>query len=94
MRSIIRFSINGEANGVLRNALAKILTDAGYQKHQNRTATYEHAAISEKRLARVMQEFWKKASDPPQNVAVDHVWTYADNPPKDVPTSFDAETDS
>lgn len=41
MRSITRFSIDGEVNSQLRNLLAGILTTSGYVLNPNVTATYE-----------------------------------------------------
>jgi len=85
MRSIIRFSVDGEANSQLRNRLAKILTDAGYVLNPHVTATYETGDISAANLASTMQRFWADASNPPvPGVKVDHVWMYADNPPDSV----------
>jgi len=82
MRSIIRFSVDGESNSQLRNRLAKILTDAGYVLNPHVTATYEIADISEANLSVTMQAFWREANNPPApGVKVDHVWMYADNPP-------------
>lgn len=82
MRSIIRFSVDGEANSQLRNRLAKILTDAGYALNPHVTATYETGDISAANLASTMQRFWADANNPPApGVKVDHVWMYADNPP-------------
>lgn len=81
MRSIIRFSVDGEKNSDLRNRLAKILTDAGYVLNPNVTATYEHSDIGEKALANAMKAFWEQAASPPNDAAIDHVWMYSDNPP-------------
>lgn len=81
MRSIIRFSVDGESNSALRNKLAKVLTDAGYVLNKHVTATYETANISEADLALTMSEFWATAISAPSGVKVDHVWMYADNPP-------------
>ena len=85
MRSIIRFSVDGEKNSALRNQLAKILTDAGYVLNPHVTATWEAAAISPEAVARTMEAFWNKASQPPPGVSIDHVWMYADNPPDEIP---------
>lgn len=85
MRSIIRFSVDGEKDGRLRNRLAKILTDAGYVLNRHVTATYEASDITAQDLAGTMQTFWNAASNPNTlGVTVDHVWMYADNPPRDV----------
>ena len=81
MRSIIRFSVDGETNSALRNKLAKVLTEAGYSLDPHVTATYEAGNISPVDLAKTVQLFWTTAGDPPDGVAIDHVWMYADNPP-------------
>lgn len=81
MRSIIRFSVDGELNGQLRNKLAKVLTDAGYVLNKHVTATYETASISEADLASTMGQFWAATNSASPGVKVDHVWMYADNPP-------------
>lgn len=87
MRSIIRFSVDGEANGKLRNRLAKILTNAGYVLNTHVTATWE-ADISAASLASTIQAFWAEANNPPApGVKVDHVWMYADNPPTNLRSS-------
>ena len=83
MRSIIRFSVDGENDGKLRNRLAKILTDTGYVLNPHVTATYEAGNISAADLSASMESFWAEASRPPPGVSVDHVWIYADNPPAD-----------
>jgi hypothetical protein len=91
VRSIIRFSVDGEGNGKLRNRLAKILTDAGYVLNRKVTATWE-AEISAVGLASAMQAFWAEANNPPApGVKVDHVWMYADNPPAGLRSSGEVE---
>ena len=81
MRSIIRFSVDGEHDSQLRNRLAKILTDSGYVLNPKVTATYEHPKITSGDLASVMQSFWHQANNPPNQASVDHVWMYSDTPP-------------
>jgi len=81
MRSIIRFSVDGEQDGKLRNRLAKVLTDSGYVLNTHVTATYEHGSITPANLAAVMRDFWQQASNPPNQATVDHVWMYSDNLP-------------
>jgi len=80
MRSIIRFSVNGEKKSKLRNKLNTILINAGYKLNPHVTATYEHGAIDEKELASAIGDFWKAASNPPNDANIDHVWMYSDNP--------------
>jgi hypothetical protein len=81
MRSIIRFSVDGEQNGLLRNRLADVLKQSGYVLNPHVTATWEHANIAPADLAAVMRGFWQEASNPPNAATVDHVWMYSDNPP-------------
>ena len=81
MRAIVRFSVDGESDGQLRNRLTAILKDAGFVFNSRVTATYEHASIKEYELAAMMQQFWYQAMNPPNAAHVDHVWMYADNPP-------------
>jgi hypothetical protein len=65
VRSIVRFSVDGEQDGQLRNRLVKILTDAGFVLNPRVTATYEHANIAPAALAAAMQNFWAQAAAPP-----------------------------
>lgn len=83
MRAILRMSINGEGNSVLRNALRRILENHGFHL-TNATATYENVNISIAQLGSLMQEFWQTAANPEETVGsnpgvhVDHVWFYTD----------------
>ena len=52
MRVIIRFSIDGETNGVVRKALADRLTNVGIKN--TRTGTWEHPDIPAANLALAM----------------------------------------
>ncbi len=81
MRAIVRFSVDGEKDSRLRNALCAILTQAGFVLNPHVTATYEHVSIIEHGLAEVMLDFWQQAMDPPNDAHVDHVWMYSDNGP-------------
>lgn len=87
MRAIVRYSVDGEQDGQLSNRLGAILQLAGFVLNPHVTATYEHNAISEHRLAQTMQSFWQQAVNPPNRAHVDHVWMYCDNPP-DFPIEF------
>lgn len=78
MRTIIRFSINGESNSRLRNRLATILQQHGFHRGGGRTATYEHADIGEAQLAAAMLEFWAQAQNAPNQAHLDHFWMYSD----------------
>jgi hypothetical protein len=60
MRAIIRFSIDREKNGALRNKLLGRLRGAGFALQRN-TATYEHADINAYELSTVLEDFWRTA---------------------------------
>jgi hypothetical protein len=83
MRAIIRISVDGEADGKLRNAMKAILTNYGFVL-TGATATYENQNITLADLAKVMQAFWTLAENPATvpnvNPAahLDHVWIYVD----------------
>jgi len=81
MRAIIRFSIDGEQDGALRNNLANILTAAQFALNPNVTATWEAAGITALDLSRTMRAFWHTAETHQGPGHIDHVWTYCDNPP-------------
>ncbi len=81
MRAIVRFSVDGEADGQLRNRLAGVLTNAGFALNPHVTATWEHPDIPPNDLAQTMADFWNAAHNPPNNAHLDHVWMYSDNPP-------------
>ena len=84
MRTIVRFSINNEDNARLRNHLVGILEDVGFRKVG--TASWEHDSLGIEKLPEVMSDFWAAAADPQgraradEGVAIDHVWTYTDEP--------------
>lgn len=73
MRAIVRFSLNADKRSVLRNQLAAILRGYGFVKHVSKTATYEHADISNSKLKVVMGKFWKQAVKPTNAADIDHV---------------------
>jgi hypothetical protein len=83
MRVIIRFSIDGERNGAVRNALAWQLSNVGMQN--TGTGTWEHQAILPANLALAMSGFWKVAGDVASvygadpGVSIDHIWIYTDD---------------
>ena len=82
MRAIVRFSVDGERNGALRNQLAATLERYGFALNPNVTATWEHDNIGEADLSAAMTDFWQRAHNPPGNARLDHFWMYSDNPPQ------------
>jgi hypothetical protein len=78
MRVIIRFSINGDDNGLLTNNLRNHLDAFGITLRPNNTAIYETENISEPQLAAAMEEFWELIATPQGNRALDHFWMYTD----------------
>lgn len=77
MQAIIRFSIDGEKNGALRNKLKAGLEQAGFV-HAGNTATYRHNNIDPNQLSTALGAFWGAASGHKGNGKVDHFWMYAD----------------
>jgi hypothetical protein len=81
MRTIIRFSVDGERNSALRNKLTLRLENAGFVRQPN-TATYEHHTIDESDLGRLLQDFWQCAylhrTSGRGRGRVDHFWLYSD----------------
>lgn len=77
MRAILRFSIDNENNGHLRNNLANRLEQSGFVRNQN-TATYEHQNITKQQLAAVLGDFWTRAHQHNGPGRVDHFWMYSD----------------
>lgn len=87
MRVILRFSVDNEINGSLRNKLTRRLTKAGFAL-QKRTATYEHRTIDPDDMATVLETFWTTANNHRAIYGkpgrIDHFWLYSDRkrPPK------------
>ena len=77
MRTIIRFSVDGEVNSALRNKLSGRLTRAGFVRLPN-TATYEHANIDEGDLATAIAGFLRAANNHAGAGRLDHFWLYSD----------------
>lgn len=77
MQAIIRFSIDGEKNGALRNKLKGRLEQAGFV-HAGNTATYRHNNIDPAGLSTALSDFWATASGHKGNGKVDHFWMYTD----------------
>lgn len=77
MRVIVRFSVDGESNGALRNKLTGRLQRAGFVRAQN-TATYENANINEGDLATSLAGFWRAANNHQGPGRLDHFWLYSD----------------
>lgn len=59
MRVIIRFSLDRDNGGRLRNKLFAILQQHGFRWNDQVTSTYEHANINAIDLAIAMAEFWE-----------------------------------
>ena len=68
MRSIIRFSIDGEADGQLRNLLAKILKKAGWRQPDSMSLG---APLTQKIQARWSAVTSRTATSPAKLVFVD-----------------------
>lgn len=79
MRTIIRFSVDNEKTGALRNKLNGVLTSNGFVLTR-RTATYEHANITQTTLSNVMSSFWGAAVTHKGTGRLDHFWMYSDTP--------------
>ncbi len=62
MRVILRFSINGETNGAVRNQIAWHLKNVGMRN--TGTGTWEHDAILPVNLALAMKSVWTIVGDP------------------------------
>lgn len=77
MQAIIRFSLDGEKNGALRNKLAGVLQGAGFTRNGN-TATYRHAHIEPAGIQAALNSFWNAAATHKGNGKVDHFWMYTD----------------
>lgn len=77
MRAIIRFSVDNEKNGALRNKLTGVLTGAQFVRFGN-TATYENTNISETELGNAVSTFWTTAAGHTAGGRIDHFWMYCD----------------
>lgn len=77
MRAIIRFSVDNEKNGALRNKLAAKLNSAGFFRGAN-TATYEHVGIDEHGIGNLLEDFWLTAHAHRGHGRIDHFWMYVD----------------
>jgi|GEM_PF-5262218 hypothetical protein len=84
MRTIIRYSTDGDEAHTLGNTLRGILEDAGFVR--TGTSCFEHQTIAPEDLAAVMCRFWNTISDPADEAgaaigaALDHIWIYSDMP--------------
>ena len=82
MRVILRFSVNGDSGGAVRNALAWHLSNINMKN--TGTGTWELESIPPKNLALAMTGFWKIVGDlasvpgAAPDVSIDHVWLYVD----------------
>lgn len=77
MRVIIRFSVDNENNGALRNKLAGVLTRSGMTRDAN-TATYEAIHLTSLDVGKMLSEFWKRANNHQGPGSIDHFWMYSD----------------
>lgn len=75
---IIRFSIDNETNGALRNKLNAKLEKHGFVKVESRTATYINGSISPAILSQAMSDFWSEVHSHTGAGTIDHFWMYAD----------------
>lgn len=80
MRTILRFSLDDDANGGLANKLRAILTNIGLE-HQGRTGTYEANNVGAAQLGRALEEFWHAVATHDGRGTVDHFWMYSDEAP-------------
>jgi hypothetical protein len=77
MRVIIRFSVDGEQDGALRNKLKGKLENSGFRLLTH-TATYQNVRIAETDLATALRLFWRTAATHPGPGSIDHFWLYSD----------------
>ena len=77
MKVTIRFSVDGETDGALRNALLAALSAKGIALKQNETATYESMSIAPADLSKALAEFWRVADNHQGPGRIDHCWMYA-----------------
>jgi len=77
MRVIIRFSLNRDKNGKLRNALKPTLENYGIMWTGKMTGTYE-GDVSEISIRNAARSFWTTAANFMGSAHVDHFWMYAD----------------
>ena len=77
MRAIIRWSLNADVGGRLRNSFVPGLTNHGFRSIG--TAAME-SDISESDLRHAMRDFWNTLANFTGNSHLDHFWMYVDNP--------------
>ena len=77
MRTIIRFSLDGDYGSALRNKLAPLLEAQGFVRG-TKTATYEHGSIGASDLAQVLGDFWSTVAKHKGKGSLDHFWLYTD----------------
>ena len=81
MRAILRVSISGEANGVLRNKLAgvaaryRFATEPGGQA----TGTWTNENITVADYGRFVRDYWSEVSGHPGPGYIDSIWSMVDN---------------
>lgn len=81
MRVVIRFSINREKTGKLRNELFAILKSHGINWTGKSTGTYE-GYVKAGNLETAMSQFWNAVSNHAGKGRIDHFWMYTDRQAK------------
>ena len=76
MKVTIRFSVDGESDGALRNKLVAALGDKAIRLKPNETGTFEAGSISEGDLTAAIRDFWAAAAAHTGPGKIDHVWFY------------------
>ncbi|MHB1021499.1 MAG: hypothetical protein ACYC46_10325 [Acidobacteriaceae bacterium] len=76
MRTIIRFSVDGEKDSRLRNKLKEVLVNSKLTD-THKTATYE-GKTTVKKLAACLQRFWQTVDQHQGSGKIDHFWMYCD----------------
>lgn len=77
MQVIIRFSLDGDQNGVLWNRLNTALNQSGFVRSGN-TATHRHGNISAAGVQQAMNNFWNAIATHNGPGQIDHFWMYSD----------------
>ena len=81
MKVIIRFSIDNERNGKLRNKLQRALRKSKFSNKKN-TATYtgKGPKSTAKDLSIALSTFWESVWKHPGPGQLDHFWMYVERP--------------
>jgi hypothetical protein len=81
-RAIVRLSLNKDTNSALRNPIAEILKDAGFEN--TKTGTWELESTSRKSILAAIRKATRLIEDPSRAqganpaVVLDHLWIYID----------------